>query len=111
MFFRKEINPYPVSDKVTFRNVDKTLTLYVRADAASIVVGLKNAQERLRGLTDETPADERTAATLAFAGAIFGEDQARQLLDFYGEPLTVLTVCGQYFKERLGKKITKAQKR
>lgn len=111
MFFRKEINPYSVSDKVTFRNVDKTLTLYVRADAASIVVGLKNAQERLRGLTDETPADERTAATLSFAGAIFGADQARQLLDFYGEPLTVLTVCGQYFKERLGKKITKAQKR
>lgn len=111
MFFRQEINPYSVSDKVTFRNVDKTLTLYVRADAASIVVGLKSAQERLKALTEDTPADERTAATLAFAGAIFGADQARQLLDFYGEPLTVLTVCGQYFKERLGKKITKAQKR
>lgn len=112
MFFRKEINPYSVSDKVTFRNVDKTLTLYVRAaNAAPIVLGLKSAQERLRGLTDETPADERTAATLSFAGAIFGADQARKLLDFYGEPLTVLTVCGQYFKERLGKKITKAQKR
>lgn len=112
IFGRKEINPYSVSDKVTFRNVDKTLTLYVRAaDVAPIVVGLKNAQERLKGLTNETPEDKRTAATLAFAGAIFGADQARQLLDFYGEPLTVLTVCGQYFKERLGKKITKAQKR
>ena len=111
MFFRKEINPYSVSDKVTFRNVEKTITLYVRADAASIVVGLKSAQERLKALTEDTPEDERTAATLAFAGAIFGADQARQLLDFYGEPLTVLTVCGQYFKERLGKKITKAQKR
>lgn len=111
IFGRKEINPYSVSDKVTFRNVDKTLTLYVRSNASPIVVGLKNARERLKGLTDETPADERTAATLAFAGAIFGADQARQLLDFYGEPLTVLDVCGQYFKERLGKKITKAQKR
>ena len=111
MFFRKEINPYSVSDRVTFRNVDKTLTLYVRADASSIIVGLKSAQERLKALTEDTPEDERTAATLAFAGAIFGADQAQQLLDFYGEPLTVLTVCGQYFKEFLGKKITKAQKR
>ena len=43
MFFRKEINPYPVSDKVTFRNVDKTLKLTVRADASSLVIGLKKA--------------------------------------------------------------------
>ena len=30
--FKKEINPYSVSDKATFRNVDKTRTLYVRSD-------------------------------------------------------------------------------
>lgn len=110
MFFRKEINPYEVSDKVTFRNVDKALTLYVRAPAAVIVVGIKNAQAHMAGLKDETPESEKNAAALAFAEAIFGKDQAQQLLDFYGNPLTVLSACGRYFETYLGKKITRTQK-
>ena len=45
--FRREINPYSVSDKAVFRNVDKTLALYVRSDAASLVNRLKLAQDKL----------------------------------------------------------------
>ena len=61
LFRKKEISPYGIEDKVTFRNVDKTLTLYVRGDAASFVMGLKKAQEKLRDMLSRTCAAEATA--------------------------------------------------
>ena len=109
--FKKEINPYSVSDKVTFRNVDKTLTLYVRGDAASLVVGLRQAQERLKELTDRSDECERVNAARMFARSVFGEEQGDQLFDFYNEPLAVITAVGMYFEKQLAKKITKAQKK
>ena len=109
--FKREINPYTVSDKAVFRNVDKTLTLYVRSNAATLVVGLKQAQEKLKELTDESDECQRMNAARFFAKSIFGEEQANQLVDFYGEPLAVVAVVGMYFDKQLKKKITKAQKR
>lgn len=109
--FKKEINPYSVSDKVTFRNVDRTLTLFVRDDAAALVSRLTKAQERLSQITQEANDEERYNAARFFAQAIFGPEQGDQLFGFYGEPLAVINVCGIYFKQRLGKKITKAQKK
>lgn len=109
--FKHEINPYTVSDKVVFRNVDKTLTLYVRSNATSLVVGLKQAQEKLKELNDESDECQRMNAARFFAKSIFGEEQANQLVDFYGEPLAVVAVVGMYFDKQLKKKITKAQKR
>ena len=111
MFKKKEISPYSVEDKVTFRNVDKTITLYVRGDAASYVVGLKKAQDKLSEITGESNEQERVECARFFARTLFGDDQGDQLMDFYNEPLAVITVCGMYFKDRLSKKITKAQKR
>ena len=111
MFFRKDITPYSVEDKVTFRNVDKTLTLYVRGDAASFVVGLKKAQEKLTEIADDSEECERVNTARFFARTLFGDEQGDQLVDFYNEPLAVITVCGMYFKDRLAKKITKAQKK
>ena len=111
MFFRREINPYPVSDKVTFRNVGKTLTLTVRADASSLVVALKRANDKLTGMTDDTPDKERADAARALASAIFGQEQGDSLCRFYGDPVAVVAACGLYFKDRLSKLITKAQKR
>lgn len=111
MLFRKDITPYSVEDKVTFRNVDKTLTLYVRGDAASFVVGLKKAQEKLTEITDDSDECERVNTARFFARTLFGDEQGDQLVDFYNEPLAVITVCGMYFKDRLAKKITKAQKK
>lgn len=111
MFFRKEINPYSVSDKVTFRNVDKALTMYVRADPSSLVVALRGAMTRLAALTDESADEEWASVALSYATAIFGDEQARQLLDFYGSPLTVMRACDNYFNEYLGAKITKLQKK
>lgn len=111
MFRKNEISPYEVEDKVTFRNVDKTLTLYVRGDAASFVVGLKKAQDRLAEITSESDESEREDCARFFARTLFGDEQGDKLVEFYGEPLAVITVCGMYFKERLSKKITKAQKK
>lgn len=111
MIFRHEINPFPVSDKVVFRNVDKTLTLTVRADASSLVMGLKRANERLSGMTDETPDKEKAEVARLFASAIFGQEQGDSLCRFYADPLAVVNACGLYFKERLAKKISNAQRR
>ena len=111
MLFKKEINPYTVSDKAVFRNVDKTLTLYVRSDAPSLVVNLKQAQDKLKELTDESDECQRMNAARFFAKAIFGEEQADKLVDFYNEPLAVVAVVGMYFDRQLKKKITKAQKK
>ena len=111
MFFRKEISPYSVEDKATFRNVDKTLTLYVRGDAASLVTGLKKAQEKLGEITEESSECERMNCARFFARTLFGDEQGDALVDFYNEPLAVITVCGIYFKNQLAKKITRAQKK
>lgn len=111
MFFKKEINPYSVSDKVTFRNVDKTLTLYVRSNTPALVVALKQSQEKLKELTDHSDECQRVNAARFFARSIFGEEQGDQLVDFYGEPLAVVSALGQYFDKQLKKKIEKAQKK
>ena len=111
MFRSKTISPYNVEDKATFRNVDKTLVLYVRSSATSLVVNLKQAQEKLKELTDESDECQRMNAARFFAKAVFGEEQADKLCDFYGEPLAVVAVVGMYFDKQLKKKITKAQKK
>lgn len=112
MFHRNEISPYSVTDKIVFRNVDDTLQLIVRADAASLVVGLKKVNERLSQMTDETPEEERLSTALFFAQTLFGKDQGENLCQFYGnDPLAIINACGMYFRERLSKKITKAQKK
>ena len=113
MFFnKKEINPYPVSDTVRFRNVDKTLTLTVRTGASSVVLGIKKAQERFKTLNDQSPETERAAAAKEFAEAMFGGEQAERLIQFYdNDSLAVVNACGMYFSNRLTKLITKAQKK
>ena len=109
--FKREINPYTVSDKVTFRNVDKTLTLYVRSNATTMVVNLKQAQDKLKELNDDADECERMNAARFFARSVFGEEQGDKLVDFYNEPLAIISVLGMYFDKRLKKKITKAQKK
>ena len=112
MFFNREINPYPISDNVTFRNVDKTINLSVRSDAPSLVLGLKKVQERLTGMNDNTEDSERIDAARFFARTLFGNDQGDNLVLFYNEdPLAIINACGIYFQRRLAKKITKAQKK
>ena len=109
--FKHEINPYTVADKVTFRNVDKTLTLYVRSNATTMVVNLKQAQDKLKQLNDDADECERMNAARFFARSVFGEEQGDKLVDFYNEPMAIISVMGIYFDKRLKKIITKAQKK
>ena len=112
MFFKREINPFPVADKIRFRNVDRVFDAVVRSDASSLVVGLKRVNDRLSAMTDETPEAERLSAARFFADTLFGSEQGGAFCDFYdNDPLTIINACGMYFRERLGKKITKAQKK
>lgn len=107
-----EINPYPVSDRIRFRNVDRTITLTVRGAASPMIIQLKAAQEQLSRLTAESTDEERIRAARSFANAIFGAEQTEKLMEFYeNDPLAVITVCGEYFSGRLGRLITKAQKK
>lgn len=114
MFFKirkkNEFTPYPVSDKVTFRNVDRVLNLTVRADGGNIVRNLKKAQERLAAETDTSTEEERLESARFFAASMFGDEQARQIVDLYdGDPFAIISVCGDYFSARLSKIITKVQ--
>lgn len=112
MFFKREINPFPVADKIRFRNVDRVFDAVVRSDASSLVVGLKRVNDRLSAMTDETTEAERLSAARFFADTLFGSEQGGAFCDFYdNDPLTIINACGMYFRERLGKKITKAQKK
>lgn len=113
MFWQKrfEINPYPVRDTVVFVNGDKKIELTVKSDGGEIVRKIQRANVRLSAVTDKSSEEEKQSVSFALASSIFGDDQARKLCSFYDEPVTVVTVCGRYFKERLSKKIAKAQKR
>lgn len=112
MFFRKEINPYSVSDRVRFRNIDQTIDLEVKAQASSIVLGIKRAQDKLSKMNDNSSDEDRLESAMAFAEVIFGKEQAEKLLAFYkNDSLAVINACGMYFSQRLAKLITRAQKR
>ena len=102
-----------IHDKISISESGDELALHVDADPGRIVAGLSSAQALLKDLSagDATEQAQEEAA-LAFAGAIFGGDQAKALLDFYhGDAGCVIAICGKYFNERLAKLIEKAQKR
>lgn len=101
-----------VHDRVRTVEGDEKLELRVDADPMRLVAGLNEAQRRLRELTEESDPEQQKDAALYFARAIFGEEQARALWDFYHDDAAcVISVCGRYFTERLAKLIEKAQRR
>ena len=111
MIFRKRICPFDVIDNIEFFDGKNTLPVNVRADAASLVVNIKKAYDKLSGLTDESPEETKAETARMFARAIFGQEDGDKLCAFYRDPLVVISICGKYFKERLAAKITKAQKK
>lgn len=101
-----------VHDTVTIREGDESITLTVNGDAMRIVAGLNRAQEKMNALTDNSPDEDVKDAAEYFAAVIFGKDQAAQLMAFYvDDPACVISVCGQYFKNRLADRIAKVQKK
>lgn len=103
-----------VHDTVNIVENGEKLTLVVSADPVRMVAGLNNAQKKLQDLVKSENPDETAMKDAAetFAAVIFGTEQARKIMEFYGEDsASVINVCGNYFRQRLGDKITKAQKK
>lgn len=101
-----------VRDTVRITEGGESITLKVDADPMRLTAALNLARERLQGITKDTPEEEGREAVRFFAACIFGEDQAKSLMEFYGnDPLSVMNICGQYFRTRLNKLIERAQKK
>ncbi len=101
-----------VHDEIVIKEGESKLRLVVDGDATHIVAGLQRAQTMLKSLNDESKPEDLDAAARAFAVAVFGEKQADKVLEFYsGDPACIINISGRYFRDRLGKKIAKVQKR
>lgn len=101
-----------VHDTVTIQEGNERLPLTVNGDAMRIVAGLNKAQAKLKALNDESSVDELRETAEYFAAVIFGKEQAGELMAFYADdPACVINVCGQYFKDRLAKRISAVQKK
>ena len=114
MWFRKkyEITMNRVHDRIKIREEAETLELTVDGDSMRMVAGLSKAWAQIQALDEESPVEEWQEKAMLLATAIFGKPQAEKLMEFYAQdPSCVISVCGQYFKERLAGKIADAQKK
>lgn len=101
-----------VHDAVTIKEGDETLKLTVNGDAMRMVAGLNKAQKKMLELDDNATDEQVKECAEYFAAVIFGKEQAAQLMAFYADdPGCVISVCGQYFKNRLAGKIAAVQKK
>lgn len=108
--FRKILTLHHVHDTVTVREGDESLTLRIDEDAMILARRIMGAANDVN--TSEKDGDKMQKAAMNFAIAMFGEEQANKLLDFYGgNEYAVLEICGAYFRDSLGKQITKQQKK
>ena len=117
LFRRNELSLNRIRDSVVVREGNETLKLYVDCDATTIVQKLLNAKREIDRVSKNAEAtdNERTEAAITLASSMFGDEQTKELLNFYhGDAGCVVTICGMYFgnnKHGLSKKITKAQKK
>ena len=112
LFRGYEVTLNRVHDTIRIREGDETLALTVNGDAMRMVAGLTKAQQKMTELTDDSTDEQVMECAEYFAAVIFGKDGAQKLLAFYADdPGCVISVCGQYFKERLAKKISAVQKK
>lgn len=113
--FQKEYTLNRVRDKITVKEGNEVLSLYVDCDAATIIIKLQKANKALLDIKPEADRETRIRAARELAVAMFGEEQAEQLFEFYhNDENCVVTICGMYFSDPvngLNKKITKAQKK
>lgn len=113
--FRREITLNRVRDNITIREGNETLTLRVDSDATSIVSRLRNAQEEMAAVRDDTPETDAIRAARNLSESMFGKEQTDRLFEFYnGDASCVATICGMYFgdpKRGLCRKIIAAQKK
>lgn len=112
MFGNKDLSLGRVYDTISIREGSDKLILHVNGDPNRIVIGLNEAQKRLKSIDKDTTDEEKAEIARFFASVIFGDDQTQQLFDFYyGDAMCVITIASKYFAQRLAKKISEAQKK
>lgn len=101
-----------VRDSVKVVEKGDSLILTVDADATQLVSALNRAKTVMDNLNKDTSREDGRDAALMFGASVFGEEQARKLLEFYhGDASCVVEVTGRYLSERLVKRIARVQKR
>ena len=102
-----------VHDKVAITNGETTLTLTVDATPEKLVSGLLAARRKMQELGPDSTKEEMLDAARDTAAAIFGDEQAQKLMDYYQEDteMSVFDVCERYFTRRLQKLIEREQKK
>lgn len=111
--FHYKITLNRVHDLIEVREGTENLILRVDADAMDLVRTINSLEPRLNAIQDNGQAEqEADSIAREFCTAIFGKEQTEKLFDFYNySGVAVLGIVGKYFSERLGKLITKAQKK
>ncbi len=102
-----------VHDRVNITNGETTLTLTVDATPEKLVSGLLQARQKMQALGPESTTEEMLDAARGVAAAIFGDEQAEKLMDYYPQDtaMSVFDVCERYFSGRLNKLIEREQKK
>ena len=101
-----------VHDVLTVKEGNEKLSLTVDGDSMRIVAGLNAAQKKMQELKEDATEQEIREAAEMFSNVIFGKEQTEKLFAFYAnDPGCVISICGQYFKNRLADKIAKVQRR
>ena len=99
-----------VRDKIDFAEGGERLTLHIDEDAPRLVTRITDAQRKIAELANNPTEDAMKDTATAFARAIFGNEQAEKIVQFYHEDFgAVLFICSKYFTERLSKKIAEKQ--
>lgn len=114
MFSRKkyQISLGNVYDDIEVVRGSEILPLTVDESPANLVRGLSDVHAKIQGMDKNTPVEDWKQAAQQMATVIFGTEQAQKLMDFYrADPFSVISVCTNYFADRLRKKITDAQKK
>ena len=101
-----------VHERVVIKEGGEKLILTVDGEPMRMVAGLSQAQKLLKALTKDSTEEETKGAALYFAQVLFGKDQAEKLMAFYIEDAgCVINICAQAFEKKIGKQITRLQKK
>lgn len=102
-----------VRDAVKVTEGTESMILRVDFDPMAFVRVLETAKAKLAAVryAQDDSAPQVVQAARDFAAAIFGGEQAGRLLDFYGgHGAPVISICSQYLRGRLAKKVIRAQR-
>lgn len=111
--FRYKASLGHVHDLIEIREGKERLPLRVDADPISIVRMINRLEPRMSSIqTNKESEKEVGEIAHEFCTTIFGDQQTDRLFEFYNlNADAVLGIISKYFTERLGRLITKTQKR